>query len=113
MTVEEIAKVCHEANKAYCETLGDMSQPSWEDVPIWQRSSAILGVNAHFNGYVSPEQSHILWMGHKLSEGWKFGTVKNADRKEHPCLVPYAELPIEQQKKDALFGAIVQALLYI
>jgi len=26
-----IAKVCHEANRAYCESIGDNSQLSWED----------------------------------------------------------------------------------
>jgi hypothetical protein len=38
--------------------------------------------------------------------------VKNADATPptHPCLVPYAQLPAEQQRKDALFQAVVAAL---
>lgn len=35
--LQQIAKVCHEANKAYCETLGDYSQPEWEAAPAWQK----------------------------------------------------------------------------
>ena len=35
MKVEQIAQVAHELNKAYCESLGDNSQPSWEDAPEW------------------------------------------------------------------------------
>ena len=42
--VATIAIICHEANKIYCESLGDNSQESWEDAPEWQRASAIDGV---------------------------------------------------------------------
>ncbi len=43
MDMNQIARVCHEVNKAYCEALGDNSQPTWEDAPEWQRSSARMG----------------------------------------------------------------------
>jgi hypothetical protein len=33
MEIEEIAKVAHEVNRAYCQALGDFSQPKWEDAP--------------------------------------------------------------------------------
>jgi len=42
--VDFIAKVCHEANKSWCEANGDTSQKHWEDAEPWQRSSALLGV---------------------------------------------------------------------
>jgi hypothetical protein len=38
--VMQIAKVCHEANRAYCGTIGDSSERSWKDAPEWQRRSA-------------------------------------------------------------------------
>lgn len=41
MTVEQIvrvAHVAHEVNRAYCQSLGDNSQPTWEDAPHWQRA---------------------------------------------------------------------------
>jgi hypothetical protein len=31
MTLEQIARVAHEVNRAYCQALGDQSQPAWED----------------------------------------------------------------------------------
>jgi hypothetical protein len=46
----------------------------------------------------------------KLADGWKYGPVKYPEKKEHPCMVPFAELPKEQQLKDALFRHIVPAL---
>lgn len=108
--IERIAKVCHEANRAYCQSLGDMSQPTWEDAPEWQRESARMGVDLHLMGNFGPEASHIAWMNHKLNDGWKYGPVKDPEKKEHPCLVPFGALPREQQAKDFIFRAIVHAL---
>jgi hypothetical protein len=54
MKNEQIARVCHEVNRAYCESLGDMSQPSWEDAPQWQKDSAMLGVKLHTENNVGP-----------------------------------------------------------
>ena len=48
-------------------------------------------------------------MVEKLKDGWKFGEVKNAKTKEHPCMVPYEKLPKEQQTKDALFISVVRS----
>jgi RyR domain len=49
-------------------------------------------------------------MDQKLADGWIYGVEKDAESKTHPCLLPYAELPVEQRRKDALFRAIVQSL---
>lgn len=110
ITVETVAKVTHEANRAYCQTLGDDSQPTWEDAPDWQKESAINGVKFHLeNPDASLSASHDNWMAEKLADGWKYGSVKNPETKEHPCLVPYDQLPVEQQVKDAIFTHIVRA----
>ena len=111
MQEEKIARIAHEVNRAYCASLGDMSQPAWEDAPDWQRSSAVAGVKAHANGGLTPEQSHESWLEQKRAEGWKYGPVKDPERKEHPCFVPYSELPAEQRTKDYLFGAVVKTCL--
>lgn len=106
-----IAKVCHEANRAYCQSIGDDSQKSWEDAPEWQRTSAEKGVEFNIaNPTAPPSASHDSWLKEKADTGWKYGPVKDESKKEHPCFVPYAELPIEQRRKDALFKAIVAAL---
>jgi hypothetical protein len=111
MLIDSIAKVCHEANRALCEIQGDLSQPEWECAPDWQRTSAVNGVAFHLkNPNASPSASHDSWMAEKERDGWKYGSVKDPERKEHPCFVPYDELPPEQQAKDYLFKAIVHGL---
>lgn len=112
MNHEDIAKVCHEANRAYCQTIGDYSQPAWESAPKWQRDSAINGVAfTATNPSAPPSASHDSWLAEKRGEGWKYGPVKNPDAKEHPCFVPYEDLPPEQRAKDALFQGVARALL--
>jgi hypothetical protein len=44
------------------------------------------------------------------AEGWTYGDVKDFGRKTHPTLLPFDELPTDQQLKDRLFIAIVRAL---
>ena len=110
MNIDQIARVCHEVNKAYCEALGDTSQVSWEDAPEWQRVSARMGVDLHTMGDFGPEASHISWMNQKLDEGWKHGPWKDVEKKEHPCMVAFSDLPKEQQAKDYIFRAVVHAL---
>lgn len=106
-----IAMVCHEVNKAYCEALGDYSQPTWEDAPEWQKRSAILGVLLHKNQpSAGPEASHNSWMSEKLESGWAYGPTKDPEAKTHPCIVPFNELPREQQAKDFIFRAVVHAV---
>jgi hypothetical protein len=114
MNIEQIARIAHETNRAYCESIGDTSQPSWENAPQWQRDSAIKGVqfhlDCHANGLTpAPSSSHESWLNEKREAGWTFGSVKDAELKQHPCFVPYDELPIEQRLKDYLFGNIVAA----
>ena len=106
-----IAEVCHEANRAYCRTLGDFSQPAWVDAPEWQRNSAINGVNFHIDNPGSPPSaSHDNWLAEKIASGWKYGPIKDPELKEHPCCVPYEKLSDDQKKKDKLFIAVVEAL---
>lgn len=110
--IEQIAQVTHEANRAYCATLGDLSQAAWNEAPEWQRESARQGVRNILDGTVkSPMDSHVSWMDHKLAEGWQYGPTKDPERKQHPCLMPYTELPADQRRKDSLFFAVVRALV--
>lgn len=108
--IEAAARASHEANRAYCIAIGDLSQPSWDDAPDWQRSSARNGVRGVMAGD-TPEQSHESWLAEKAATGWKYGPVKNPEAKEHPCFVPYAELPPEQQRKDHVYVAVVRAVI--
>ena len=107
---ETVAKVCHDANKSYCETIGDTTQPTWETAPDWQKQSAINGVIFHMlNANTTPADSHNSWLKEKEADGWKYGEIKDPSKKEHPCFTAYENLPKAQQVKDYIFKNIVDA----
>ena len=111
LSIEEIAKVCHEANRGYCKALGDDSQLPWDEAPQWAKTSAINGVRFHLdNPNAGPSGSHENWLKEKEKEGWRYGATKDPEKKEHPCYVPYDQLPKEQQAKDYIFTSIVKTL---
>lgn len=111
ISVLDVARVVHEANRALCLSLGDTSQVPFDEAPSDQIASATAGVEAIVDGHVrSPEASHESWSAQKVADGWVYGPVKDLEKREHPCLVPYGQLPVEQQRKDFMFLAIVTAL---
>lgn len=116
MNNEQIARIAYETNRAYCQSIGDNSQPPWEEAPLWQQTSVLKGVEFHLRNHEneitpSPSASHESWLEGKRADGWKYGPVKDAAKKEHSCFVPYNQLPVQQRLKDYLFGAIVRAFV--
>lgn len=109
-TTEKIAQACHEVNRAYCQAIGDNSQPAWADAPQWQKDSAMLGVQLHLqNPSAGPQASHESWMAQKIADGWVYGAYKDPENKRHHCIVPFDQLPVEQQAKDFIFRAVAHA----
>ena len=106
--IEGIARICHETNRVYCQNGGDDSQVAWEKAPQWQKDSTIMGVRFVIDNQHAPASAnHDSWMAQKLADGWKYGEVKDEKKKEHPCIVPYEQLPLEQQLNNSLFRSIV------
>lgn len=111
MNILHVAKVCHQVNRAFCMALGDSSQQEWENAPEWQKNSALDGVKFRLaNPIAPPSASHESWLRNKLDNGWKYGPIKDEQKKEHPCIVDYEQLPVEQKAKDYLFIAVVDSL---
>lgn len=105
---EKIARVCHEANRAWCAAIGDTTQKSWEDAADWQRDSAVKGVEYRMeNRDADPSEQHEAWKDDKVKAGWVYGEVKDEVAKTHPCIIGYDDLPIDQRMKDYIFGSIV------
>ena len=113
LSVEQIASVAHNVNRAFCEANGDHSQVDWIFAPGWQKESAIKGVEAHIQSglTMTPEGSHVSWMNEKFAQGWQYGDTKDPVAKTHPCIKPYDELPLEQRAKDFIFREVVHSLV--
>ena len=55
----------------------------------------------------TPKESHDIWMKSYLEMGWRYGRTRDPEKKLHPDLVPYYELPKDERDKDAIFLASV------
>ena len=105
-----IAKVCHAANKAFCEVNGDFSHLDWEDLSEDAKDTYVQAVRWQWKMGLSPEEQHDFWVKSKLQDGWIWGKVKDVEKKIHPSLIPWSELPLDEKFKDHLFVNIVKAL---
>lgn len=46
------------------------------------------------------ENAHELWAAERIAQGWSYGPQRDDERKLHPCLVPYDELPENERTFD-------------
>lgn len=111
LDIEAMAFVCHETIRAYCSVIGERPQPPWHLAPEWQRESTAEGIRFAIANPDAPNSAqHEAWMAEKIKDGWTYGPERDEERKTHPCLVPWNQLPILQRLKDPLFRAVVKAL---
>lgn len=112
MSPMEIARVCHEVHAAYCRAItGESPHPSWDEAPEWQRAAAQGSVGEILEGRIAgPEDLHQNWLETKQAAGWTYSEEKDPEARTHPCMVPFDELPAEQQAKDYLFYTVVVQL---
>ena len=108
-----IARVVHEALRAWCAANGQQAYPAWSRAPKDSRQSTIESV-LHIikNPNASPGEHHEQWVAQKRREGWRIGEIKNRKAKTHPLLVTYDELPEIERTKDRILIAITKAIAF-
>ena len=112
LSIEQIAEIAYGVNRLYCLQIEDCKPPCWNDIDDEKRRSYMAGVQSIMSDPGQrPEQTHQLWMASLYKDGWKYGKIKNAKKKEHPCFMSFQDLPEEQQVKDYLFNSTVNSLL--
>lgn len=46
------------------------------------------------------KNTHEVWARGRMADGWTYGPVRDDAKKQHPGLVPYAELSEEEKQYD-------------
>ncbi len=96
--IEFIANIRHIGWVTYQIAAG---QPYNEKINQDQYESLVDGIIfALENPDITPEENHNNWMKMKVKQGWIYGNVKDFDKKTHPDLVPFNELPDIEKRKD-------------
>jgi len=57
------------------------------------------------------KNTHDIWAAQRLAEGWKYGAERNDERKEHPCLVAYEDLPENEKEYDRKIAMATQRVI--
>lgn len=104
MKVEDIAKICHDANASLRKVLGEEPSKCWDDLTEEQQNGVAAGVKYFFGlwqrgvrqGPVVAELMHSNWICSMVEQGVT----------DHPNMVPYSDLTDEQRVKDFLFAGI-------
>lgn len=110
-TTEMIARVVHEALRAWAAANGDHSLPAWDEAPDWMHESTRQSVSHALNNPdETGEAQHVQWLRQKRADGWVYGPVRDNQQKIHPMMVPWSELPDVERRKDLLLQAIVRSL---
>lgn len=108
--VRSVARISYEVNRAYCNATGDVlipAGPPWDEADAESQRRYYAAVRRHFESPEStPEENHEAWRAAHAADGWTLGPVKDSSLREHPCMVPWAELPEQQRVKAALCKAV-------
>lgn len=115
--IELIAAACHQAWFAYTVLgLGEPGEP-WETAPDYQKSSIRHSIRFwdELDVFAIPMEhlcaaSHLAWANQLKREGWKYGPMKDLSKREHPCLLPYDDLPLRERRKDEVVVRTYMAL---
>lgn len=46
------------------------------------------------------KNTHEVWAAQRIVEGWRYGPCRDEERREHPGLVPYEDLPDSEKDYD-------------
>ena len=66
----------------------------------------MLGHNRHHAeelhelGEMIAENTHEVWSLGRVNDGWTYGPKRDDTLKQHPCLVPYPDLPESEKEYD-------------
>lgn len=81
-------------------------EPHIDDLDAVELSPEILALTEKL-----AERAHDIWALGRMKEGWTYGPSRNDELKQHPCLVPYSELPDSEKQYDR--NAALETLRYI
>ena len=70
-------------------------------IPKPENTDAIQ-LSAELNDLVEAmaKNVHEVWAQSRMEQGWTYGPERNDQLKQHPCLVPYEQLPEVEKAYD-------------
>jgi hypothetical protein len=109
INVEALAEMVYEQNRLYSKQLGEDNATPWAEASDAAKTGIITAVQDFLNAdqMPNPERQHDQWMESKLKDGWTYGPVVDAEKKQHPYLLPWHAMTEAQRYKDYLFCSLL------
>ena len=97
---EELPEEYREANRAQADDIArKIRRVGWEIMPMADWDEPLFAFTAGEMETLA-EEEHLRWMGERTASGWTFGETRDDERKRHPSLVPWPDLPETEKDKD-------------
>lgn len=109
-TFEELeiaAKTAHSVLQCVNRKFNCKELPAWEQTLTWYRASMVKHIEYIIYHNYKPSRIHDKWIKRKIGFGLKYGKELDWNKKTHPLLVPFTELPVEERMKLDLIKAAV------
>ena len=78
-----------------------MSEESYEPRPL-DTSRIQLSEDVLALAEVFAENNHEVWARERVKQGWTYGSKRDDATKQHPCLIPYKDLPPDERLMDQM-----------
>ena len=82
-------------------------KPSPKDVSDITLPKDLLGLSE-----LIAKNVHDVWAQNRINEGWTYGSQRDDELKQTPCLVPYEDLPEEEKDYDRNTALSTLKLIY-
>lgn len=110
MDPQNIARIAHEADRAFCALHGDLKKV-WASQEAHERECAVRGVKiATATPRATAADLHTSWLRDKREAGWRFGPQLDLHDRLDPMMIPWEQLSDYAQARERLFLAVVRSL---
>ena len=110
MKKEKIAKIIYEATRIEAKWSERSIVPEkWEnrDEKFKKQFIDIIDKYLSQEKLPTPEEAHNSWVQSYIDMGWKYGEKRDVEKKTHPDILPFSQLPKDERDKDAIFLVVV------
>lgn len=111
-TIREIAYLLHTITSVFDRPDGSVVM-TWAELPeekkvLAQTAVLVIWMRLTAGEDLTPQEAHRIWMIGKLNNGWTHGKEFCDEKKTHPCIVPFEELPPIERLKDELWITLIK-----
>jgi len=97
LTPQQLARLCHEADRVLCSMQGDARVSPWETLDEKTQDEVVAAVREVLeHPELTDEARHARWLRQRREAGWIYGPVRSIPGRTDPALLEYGALSSER-----------------